>query len=219
MPEGRWFEIVGVVGDLEFGSLDDHARPALYASTTQFPSADLNLAVRTAGDPASLSNAVAAALREVEPTIAIYDVRTMRDRIMGSQSTFIRRYPAFLLSAFSAAALFLSAVGIYGLVAYSIGRRTREFGVRLALGARPTDILRLVLRQGMGLTVAGIGAGAVAAFGLTRLLSRVLFGVAPTDALIFGGAAFLLLAMALVACYHPARRATRLNPVEALRYE
>lgn len=219
VPEGVWFEIVGVVGDLEFGSLDDHARPALYATTTQFPSDDLNLAVRTDGDPASLSNAVAAALREVEPTIAIYDVRTMRQRIMGSQSTFIRRYPAFLLAAFSAAALFLSAVGIYGLVAYSIGRRTREFGVRLALGARPADILRLVLRQGMGLTLAGVGAGVVAAFGLTRLLSSILFGVAPTDVLIFTGSALLLLAVALVACYRPARRATRLNPVEALRYE
>src|SRR5262249_27394407 len=151
--------------------------------------------------------------------LPIYAVRTMNQMISDSPSTFLRRYPAFLMGLFAVVALALAAVGIYGVISYSVSQRTHELAIRMALGAQKRDILRLVVGQGLVVALAGIFIGAAAAFGLTRLMSSLLFGVSATDPVTFIGVSALLAAISLLACYIPARRATRVDPMVALRYE
>jgi putative ABC transport system permease protein len=177
----------------------------------------MEVVVRTATDPLSLVNAVRSSVEAVDPDQPVYAVRTMAQYL--AESVASRRTTVLLLGAFASLALILAAVGIYGVMAYAVVQRTHEIGVRMALGAARSDVLKLVVRSGLSLALAGVAVGLIAALGLTRLMSSLLFGVRPTDPLTLGGVALLLTGVALVASYVPARRATRVDPTVALRYE
>ena len=174
-------------------------------------------AVRSRVEGGSVIASVRNAVREVAPDEPLYDVRTMDERV--AASTAPRRLNAWLLGIFAALALVLSAVGTYGVIAYSVAQRTHEFGIRMALGAERGDVLKLVLGQGIALTLLGVGVGLAGAAGFTRYLSSLLYGVRPNDALTFISVGLLLFAVVLLACYIPARRATKVDPMVALRYE
>ncbi len=212
-------EIIGVVGDVKIGGLDEALRPVVYFPFRRFPGNGTNLVVRTQGDP----NAVAASIREqtrsLEPDVAIFAVRSMPEIIGDSPAAFMRRFPALLIGIFAAVALLLASIGIYGVVSYSVSQQTHYIGVRMALGAQTSDILKMVLRQGLTLAVAGMAIGVIAALGLTRLLKSLLFGVQATDIATFAFVLGTLFIVTLFACYIPARRATKVDPLVALRYE
>ncbi len=213
------FEIVGVVDDERVGELDEEAEAVVYHPYLQEPWTRLNLVVRTAGDPVSVVNAVRGEVQALDQNLALYSVATMEQLIAERPSTFLRRYPALLMAVFAAIALILAAIGIYGVVSYSVTQRTHEIGVRMALGAQRGDVLRLIIGQGMVLMLSGVACGVMAALALTRLMDSLLFGVSATDPLTFIVVTALLLLVALLACYIPARRATKLDPMLALRYE
>jgi len=166
---------------------------------------------------------LAAAIRQeglaLEPDLTFFGGLTIERLMDNLPATFARRYPAYLISIFAVIALTLAAIGIYGVISYSFSQRTREIGLRMALGAHRGDVLKLAIKQGMTLAVAGVAIGLVAAFGLTRLMSGLLFGVDPTDPATFGAIAALLMLVALIACYIPARRAANVDPMIALRCE
>jgi len=211
--------IVGVVGDVKITGLDDAIKPVLYYPYSQNTSTITNLVVRTSSEPATLVNAIRNECRTLEPDVALFSVRTVDEMINDAPAAFMRRFPAFLIGIFAAVALLLATVGIYGVVSYSVSQLTHDIGVRMALGARAGDILKMVLRQGLTLALLGLATGVLAALALTRLLRSVLFEVQPTDPVILGLVAGLLVIVALMACYIPARRATRVDPMIALRYE
>jgi putative ABC transport system permease protein len=217
--EPKPFEIVGVVDDERVGELDEEDQSVIYRPFLQDAWTKLNLVVRTAGEPDGVVNAVRGEAQALDPNLALYAVATMERLIAERPSTFLRRYPALLMAVFAAIALALAAVGIYGVISYSVTQRTQELGIRMALGARRRDLLKLVLRQGLRLALLGVASGLAVALALTRLMRSLLFGVSATDPLIFGLATGLLVAVALLACYLPARRATRLDPLAALRCE
>jgi putative ABC transport system permease protein len=211
-------EVVGVVGDVAYQPLDQRPfQPDFYTPYTQFTYASRMVLVRTAGDPAGVVIALRAVVRSVEPELPLFDVQTLRDRLGGSWSK--QRFNALLLGGFAAVALLLAASGIYGVVAYAVSQRTREMGIRLALGATPGAVLGLVVREGMALPLAGMVAGSAAALGLTRALRASLYEVTPTDPGVFGATLGLMLLVAALACLVPGRRATRADPLEALRAE
>ena len=215
-----WHTIIGVVRPVRSQRLDAISLPQAYFAIYQDPTATFNmsLAVRaTAGDPASLAQSVRAAVLTVDRNQPVYDVKPLPQIV--ADSIALRRLALLLLSVFAVVAVLLSAVGIYGVMAYSVAQRTHEIGIRMALGAETRDVLRLVLRQGLVLTGVGIGLGWLAALGLTRLMQSLLYGVSPTDLLTFGSVALLLVGVALAACYLPARRAAKVDPMVALRYE
>ena len=210
-------EIIGVVGNVRYDSLIDEAPPAVY-----FPHPDLaypfmTLVVRTDGDPTAIAPAIQREIRALDPNQPLSDVRTM-NQVM-SEWVARSRFNTLLLGLFAGLATLLSAVGIFGVMNYSVALRTRELGLRLAVGAQPRQVLLLVLKQGLVLTIVGVGLGLLAAFGLTRLLSGLLFGVAAVDVMTFASISLLLLIVSLLACYLPARRAMRIDPLRALRYE
>jgi putative ABC transport system permease protein len=209
--------IVGVVGDVKHNSLDGPELPQLYVPYAQRPFIFATLVVRTQPEPMSLANAVRGAVWSVDKDQPVWKVRTLEFLI--NRSANQNRFVILLLSAFSALALVLAAVGIYGVISYSVSQRTQEIGVRLALGAQQRDVFRLVVGQGMILAVIGVAIGLAAAFGLTRLMSGLLFGVSATDPATFASISLLLIGGALLACYIPARRATKVDPMVALRYE
>ena len=213
------FEIVGVVGDVRHEGLDKEPRPEYFRPYAQsFPfSFSFIFVARTNVDPANLLPALKARIWEVNATLPIYTISVMADSIDASLKP--RRFSLWLLSAFAALALALAIVGIYGVMSYATSQRTYEIGVRMALGAASNDIIKLVLRQGMGLTLAGVGAGLLASFALTRLMRGLLYGVSATDPLTFIAVPLLLAGIALLACYAPARRATKVDPMVALRCE
>jgi putative ABC transport system permease protein len=213
------FEIVGVVDDERVGELDEEAAAVVYHPYLQEPWTKMNLVVRTAGDPASIVNAVRGEVQALDPNLALYSVATMEQLIAERPSTFLRRYPALLMAVFAAIALTLAAVGIYGVISYAVTQRTHEIGIRMALGAERRDVLRLVIGQGMRLVLVGAAGGVLAALALTRLLRGLLFGVSATDPLTFIVVTALLALVALLACYVPARRAAKLDAMVALRYE
>jgi predicted permease len=212
-------EIVGVIADEKVGGLDSKQTGVLYEPFRQFPSTFSVFMVRTAGDPNLLTNRIREEIRGLDAEASVFGMRTLKEVIDNSPSTFIRRYPAFLTGIFAAVALILASIGIYGVISYSVSQQTREIGIRMALGARTVDVLKLVLGQGMKLALAGVTLGLIAAFALTRLIESLLFGVSATDLTTFAMISLLLIAVALLACYIPARRATRVDPMIALRYE
>ena len=211
------FEIVGVVADEPFLGLAAGGAPATYFPHAQFPMNEMWLVVRTSGDPLALTPALRTRVWRLDPALPVDDVHTMRD-VLGS-SVAEPRFNTALLSLFAAAALLLAAVGIYGVLSYTVTQRTNEIGVRMALGAGRARVLRLVVAQGLGVALAGIVVGTAAALGLARVLASLLHGVSGRDPLIFAGAAALLALVAAAATYLPARRASRIEPVVALRYE
>jgi putative ABC transport system permease protein len=212
-------EIVGVVGDEKVTSLDKPQTPVVYGPYLQDPDRMLNLVVRTDSNPDAIAGAVKREIASLDPDVPVFDVRTMNQIIDNSPSTFLRRYPAFLIGTFAAIALVLACIGIYGVISYSVTQRTHEIGIRMALGASTRDVMKMIVGHGMGLTLLGVGCGLVAAFVLSRFLSSLLFGVSASDPLTYGGVSLLLILVALAACYIPARRATRVDPMVALRYE
>ena len=213
------YEIVGVVGDERINGLAAPIKPVIYRPFSQEPDNSAVMLVRTTADPMKLAEIIRRECLAVEPGLVIFFTRSMENLAANLPATFMRRYPALLLGVFAALALLLAAIGIYGVVSYSVTQRTPEIGIRLALGAQTSAVLKLVLWQGMKLIVTGIGLGLLAAFGLTRLLNSLLFGVSATDPLTFAGIALLLLTVALFACWIPARRATKVDPMIALRCE
>jgi putative ABC transport system permease protein len=210
-------EIVGIVGDLKHQRLADASAPEMYVPYQQLPGLAMSLAVRGRGDAAKLTGAVREAVRAVDRDQPISRVALMAERLARAVAT--ERLNALLLTAFAAVALLLAGVGIYGVMAYTVTQGTREIGIRLALGAQARDVLRLIVGQGLLLTGIGLGLGLVTSFALTRLLERLLFGITATDPLVFSAATLLLSLIALLACYIPARRATKVDPLVALKYE
>ena len=210
-------EIVGVVGDVK-SSLDEDAPNQMYVPYAQDANwGSLTLAVRTTGEPAPLAGAVRDTIRSVEKGVPTYNLKTMND--VAATSAAPRRTPMLLFTAFAGVALLLAMLGIYGITTYYVTQRTHEIGIRIALGAQLGDVLRLVLSRGMMLAIAGVGLGLGGAFLLTRYLATLLFGVEPVDPVTFGIVSIGLVSVALVACYLPARRATKVDPLVALRYE
>jgi len=211
--------IVGVVGDVKIGGLDEALKPVLYYPFRRFPGVSTNLVVRTTGDPTALAAAIRTETRTLEPDVAIFNVRPMEELIGDSPAAFMRRFPAMLIGIFAAVALLLAAIGIYGVISYSVSQQTHYIGVRMALGAQGSDILKMVLKQGLTVTFVGMAFGVVIALGLMRLLRSLLFEVQPTDATTFALVLGTLFVVALLACCIPARRATKVDPLIALRYE
>ena len=210
-------EIIGVVGDVRQTAIGTAPKPALFLPTLQFPTGPVNVVVRTHGDPKQLANAIQAQVHSIDRDLPISDVKTMDEYVSSSVSS--SRFNTILLAGFAALALAMACVGIFGVVSYSVAQRTREIGVRRALGAGGASVMRLVLTQGLTLSVIGVGVGLAGAFAVTRILSSLLFGITPFDAVTFITVAMILTAVALLASLIPARRAARVDPMVALRYE
>jgi putative ABC transport system permease protein len=210
-------EIVGVVGTIKHGSLDEVPRAAMYVPLDQYSPPDMNVVVRSSGNPLQLAAALRDTVRSLDPNQAISTIRSMDDIVSGSVAQ--PRFASQILGLFAVLALLLAAIGLYGLIAYTVSQRTHEIGIRMALGAKPRDVLKLVIGQGLKLALAGAAIGIVGALALTRLMQGLLFQVSPTDPLTFIGVTVLLTIVALAASYLPARRAMRVDPMIALRYE
>src|ERR1051325_954880 len=211
--------VVGVVGDVKITGVDEALKPVLYYPFRQTPSTFANLVVRTNTDPNALAGSIRSEVRNLEPDAAILNVRTMDEMIAQTPASFMRRFPALLISIFAGVALLLASIGIYGVVSYSVSQQTHYIGVRMALGANSADILKMVLKQGLVLALLGVGIGVLAALGLMRLLSTLLYQVSTNDVGTFGIVTGALFVVALLACYLPARRAPKVDPLVALRYE
>jgi predicted permease len=218
-PESNepWHTVVGVVGEVRHERPDAVTRMSVYLSYQQTPVRQMTIAARAEADPAGLVAAVRSQVRELDPAQPVTGVRTMEEVI--SRAVWQPRLHTILFGVFAAVALILASVGIYGVTSYAVTQRTHEIGIRMALGAKPGDILRMVIGQGLALTLAGIGIGAAAAFALTRVMSSLLFEISAADPTTFTANVLLLATVSLLACYIPARRATRVDPMIALRYE
>ena len=210
-------QIIGVVGDVRQMALDTPAEPTVYWPHPELVYSEMTIVARTSNDPLALVSAARAEVQRMDPNQPISAVATM-DQLLGD-SVSLSRFTTLVLGVFAAMALVLAAVGIYGVIAYAVAQRTHEIGIRMALGARPYDVLRLVLGQGTRLTLLGAGIGVIAALALTRLMTSLLYQVSATDPLTFAAVALLLVGVALAASYVPARRATKVDPLVALRYE
>ncbi|MGD0301960.1 MAG: ABC transporter permease [Bryobacteraceae bacterium] len=210
-------EIVGIVADVKGSALNQQTAPAMYTSYLQIPEMKMSLVVRAEGDPAKMIRAVEKQVWAVDKDQPMYKIRTMEQVVGESQSS--SRFTLVLLGIFAAVAMGLAAIGIYGVISYSVTQRTREIGIRIALGAERSDVLRLVVGQGTVLAVSGVAVGLAGALALTRVMRSLLFGVSATDPAIFAGAAAFLAAVALLASYIPARRAMAVDPTVSLRYD
>ena len=215
LPE--WSEIVGVVSDVKSLHPQPEAVPEVYQSYWQWPMQNPTLLVRTTGDPATLAEAIRRETKAVMPRLPPPLIRTMDDRL--SETVAQPRLQTGLLSLFAGVALLLAAVGLYGVLAYAVTQRTHEIGIRMALGAQKPKVLSLVMGQGMRLALTGLGIGVAVALALTRVMVSMLYGVRPNDWLTFLSVSLLLILVALLACWLPARRAAQIAPMEALRYE
>jgi putative ABC transport system permease protein len=218
--DAPWMEIVGVVADVRQMGIDEPVKAEMYFPYQQDDTIwyiPRDLAIRTTGETSNLVGAVRQIIREVDPDQPVSNVATMAE-VLGTEAAQ-RRMGMIMLAGFAALALLLASLGIYGVLAYFVTQHTNEIGVRQALGATPRNILFLVLRKGMGLTFLGVAIGLAASFALTRLMSSLLFGVTAADPLTFVTVPLVLVGVALVACYIPARRATKVDPLVALRYE
>jgi putative ABC transport system permease protein len=215
--KGPWRTIVGVVGNMPHNPYERHPRPAVYVPYQQEPALWMDIGVRTAGDPLLLAPSVTAAVRSVDPDQPVTEMHTMaksiHDRAIGLN------YIAVLMGVFGAIALVLSAVGVYGVMAYMVSEQTRDIGIRMALGAPRGSVLAAIFRRGLLVTGAGLAVGLPLAYGLARLMASLIFGVTATDPATFVGISLALLAAAALAIYLPARRAMKIDPILALRYE
>ncbi|MHB8484285.1 MAG: ABC transporter permease [Candidatus Acidiferrales bacterium] len=218
-PTQPYREIVGVVGNIADEQLDSPEMPAIFCPFAQDANSYINYMVRAAGNPASVLGAIRSALKGTDSQLFPIQPLTMDEIIAQSPSVFLRRYPSYLIGSFAGLALILAMIGLYGLISYSMSQRTRELGIRIALGAQERDVMRLVMGQGARLAVIGVSVGIVAGLALTQLMRSLLYGVSAADPLTFAGVAILLTAVAILACYIPARRAMRTDPIVALRYE
>ena len=213
----KQYEIVGVVGDVHHNSLTRSATPELYLPHHQNSWSWGNFVVRTTNDPAAFTRGFTDTIRAMDKSVPVTRVRPLTDAISATLSQ--PRFYTLLFGLFGATGLLLTLVGIYSVISYTVSHHTREIGIRMALGAKGTDVLRLIVGKGLVLTLIGIGIGLLGAFGLTRVMQTLLFGISTTDPLVFAGVAAPLIAVAMVACYVPARRATKVDPLVALRCE
>ena len=217
---GPWCAIIGVVEDVKNAGLDKPTGTEIFLPFGQKQGEGVSSAsvfLRAQGDVSSLANAVRSEVRTLDPAVPVAKVQTMEQVLATAQSR--PRFLTLLLSLFSAVALIIATVGIYGVISFSVARRSKEFGLRMALGAQHKDVIGLVMKQGALLTLLGVAVGVCAAFALTRLMASLLFGVQPTDALTFISVPLLLAAVALGASFIPAQRAGKVSPMEALRHE
>lgn len=221
-PKSDWYTIVGVIGDVKYEGLDAKEQPTMYVPYSDDGSCpwfvtSMSLVVRTTANPTQIASAVRVAVSGLDSRVPVTDVVTM-DQLL-SKSVSGPRFRTVLLVTFAALALVLAAIGIYGVLAYSVTRRTHEIGVRVALGAQRGRVLWLVMGQGVKLALIGVGIGVVVSFALMRLMSSLLFDVSATDPLTYLAVSIFLFLVALAACYIPARRAMRVDPMVVLRYE
>jgi predicted permease len=212
-------EIVGVIADLKETGLDNKSMPAVYEPILQSPSNFMEVVVRSTIDPESLINSARREVLNIDPNLPISNAISLDHAISLAQPVFLRRYSALLIGVFAMVALFLAIIGTYGVISYSVSQQTQEMAIRLALGAQRSEIFKLVIGKGMITAVAGVVTGLVVSIILTRFLTSFLFNVSPTDPLTLGGISVLLTAVAILACYLPARRATQVDPMVALRSE
>jgi predicted permease len=210
-------EIIGIVGDVKSNGLGQETLPQTYEPYTQEPLPFMTLVARTAGDPSGFNEAIRKEVLQLDKEQPIFRSETLDSLI--ATSTGHQRFSMMLFGIFAAAAIALASVGLYGVMSYAVTHRTREVGIRMALGAQRCDVLRLILRQGLHLTLNGIVIGLIAAWAATRLLINLLYGVSATDLPTFAGVSLLLIGVALLACYIPARRATKVDPMIAVRTE
>ncbi len=213
----RWMTIIGIVRDTHHTTLAEAPYPQLYGAYSQRPVRVASLVIRTTPDPLSIVSSLKSQVRSIDPDIPVSRIATLESVL--SDSIAQPRVYLILVAIFALVGLLLAAIGIYGVISYSVTQRTGEFGVRLALGASSSDVLRMVLADGMKLTGIGIAAGLAGAFALSRLIVSVLYGVTSTDVMTLLGVPLILLVVAIAACYIPARRATRVDPLVALRHE
>ncbi|HKO98656.1 MAG TPA: ABC transporter permease [Pyrinomonadaceae bacterium] len=216
-PENPWITVVGVVGSVSHTSLQVASQPELYLAYQQNPGLNLTLVARTTSDPKTFAGAVRREVSAIDNDLPVSNLKFM-DEIIGKSVAQPRVY-ALLLAIFAALALILASIGIYGVMSYSVTQRTHEIGIRMALGARPMDVLKLIVMQGMALGIAGLVIGLIASFALTRVLTSQLYGVTATDPVTFAAISILLLLVVLLACCIPALRATKVDPMIAVRYE
>ncbi|MFL6276638.1 MAG: ABC transporter permease [Blastocatellia bacterium] len=216
IAENPWATVVGIIGDIKF-ELNIAVTPEYYFPLAQDPWSSMVLVAHTSGEPLALTPAIRAEVQAIDKDQPVFEVQTMQQA--RTQSTMGFSFSGALMSVFAGIALLLAGVGIYGVMSYTVTQRTREIGIRMALGARPTDVLKMVIRHGMGLTVTGLGIGTLGAWFMMKAMASLLFEVSANDLTIFAAVPIILTAVALLACYVPARRATRVDPMIALRYE
>jgi putative ABC transport system permease protein len=209
--------VVGVVGNIKTNGFEQPDQPHLYHPMFQNPAYSMAVYLRTDVAPSSVVPALREQVKALDPNLPVFGERTMGQIV--AESVNRRKFAMQIVGLFGIVALLLAGVGIYGVIAYSVTQRTREIGIRVALGASRSTIVRWILKQGMFLTIAGVAAGLLGAFALTRLLRALLFGIGPADVVTYLGVAVVLTFVALIACYIPARRATKIDPLVALRYE
>jgi predicted permease len=216
---GAWFSIVGVAKDSKYHRVTENPQPYFYIPIRQIfrPEYGLTFHVRTSGSVNEAIQSIRTETASMDPALTIFDAQPMTEYI--AASLFGAKIAATLLSVLSAVGLLLAAMGLYGVLAYSVAQRTQEIGLRMALGARPVQVLRLIVKQGLQLTFLGVALGTAIALVLGRFLASLLYGVKPADPLTFAGVWLILTAIALLACWIPVRRATRIDPMAALRYE
>ena len=216
-PDMPWLEIVGVVKDVKYDGLRGSTEPAYYLPYAQMPARGQDIVIRTAGDPLSILPMVRAEINAIDPAVPILRATTLDERM--SEAVGEPRFQTTLLLVFSSIALVLAAVGIYGVLSYSISLRTHEIGVRISVGASRGDVLRMVIGEGMALATIGITLGIIGSLALTQLLATMLFEVSPHDPATYAGVSLVMAAVTLLACFIPAGRATRVDPIVALRNE
>ena len=214
---GPWRTVVGVVGDVKQAGLDIETRPEMFWPYYQLPLSFSTIVVRTSGEPEAMTSAVRSAMQDIDKDLPLYDVRPVNEVI--SESVAPRRFNMLLLGIFAGLALVLAAVGLYGVISYSVSQRTHEIGIRMALGASHKSVLRLVVGQGMALALIGVAIGVIASFFLTKFIATLLFGVSATDPVTFVAISVLLIGVSIMASLVPARRAMKVDPMVALRYE
>jgi hypothetical protein len=218
-PSSSAMEIVGVVDEVKEGQLDFAPRAAFYVPFNQQPFPFFSIVVRATQDSRSLLPEMSKVIHEIDPSIASFNGESMVERLHDSPAAYLHRSSAWLASGFAGLALLLGVIGLYGVIAYSVSQRTREIGIRMALGAHRHDVFALIMRQGALQTALAVGAGLLLSLAAGRVLAKILYDVSPSDPLALITATLMLASAALLACFFPANRATRVNPITALRTE